>query len=163
MRNILQLILALSLLTILTISCSQSYSFQAFSYPPESKPHETNWEYFGKIISLDPRGKSPVEKGKRKVEIVIIDKAQNKILKDKLELECASLRSKIQWSKFEEITIKIYEVGNQYAEDDYNKKLIKNGPNLLITLSYFWDGKQFKLIKTTQNQSFKTDSLKLAA
>jgi hypothetical protein len=124
-------------------SCSRSYSFQAFSYPPGSKPHETNWTYLLKVISWDPRGMHPVERGKRDIDIIINDKTKNTILEDKIELESASIRSEVRWTNFERLTLDIYEVGNEYANDSYNKKRIAKGRKLLKTLIYVWDGKKY--------------------
>ena len=136
-------IFILFLSIIVLCSCSQSYSFQAFSYPPESQPHETNWMYLCKVISWDPRGKHPVEKGKREIEIIIVDKTQNMVLEDKFEIESASIRSEIRWANFEILTLEIYEVGNEYADDSDNKKLVMEGRKHLKTLSYIWNGKKF--------------------
>jgi hypothetical protein len=124
-------------------SCSRSYSFQAFSYPPDSQPHENNWTYICKVIDWQQTGKRQVEKGKRKIEIIINDRNKNNVLEDTLEIESASIETKIQWAELEQLTLDLYEVGNEYAEDEYNKQLIKEGPKHLITLNYVWDGKKY--------------------
>ena len=130
--------------------CSRSYSGQIFSFPPGSKPHENDWTYLCKVIDWAPRGKNATEKGKRKIQIIIHDKNKNNVLWDEFELESASIESKIQWIKFENVTLDLYERGNEYAEDDYNKKLIKSGPKHLITLNYVWDGKKYIRSSTEQ-------------
>ncbi len=60
-----------------------------------------------------------------------------------MEFESASIASKIQWEESERLTLDIYERGNQFAEDDYNKQLTEEGPRHLITLSYAWDGNKY--------------------
>jgi hypothetical protein len=124
-------------------SCARSYSSQYFSYPPDSKPHENDWTYFCKIIIWDPFGNRPVEKGKRKIEIVINDKNKNKVLEDKFEIESASVETKIKWMELKQITFDLYEVGHKHAEDEYNKLLIKEGPKHLVTLNYICSGKKY--------------------
>ncbi len=124
-------------------SCARSYSGQYFSFPPGSEPHENDWTHLCKIIVWDPFGKRPIERGKRKIQVFIQDKDKNNVLTDKFVLESASIESKVRWEKFERITLYIYEVGNKFAEDDYNKRLIKAGPKHLITLRYLWDGKKY--------------------
>ena len=53
----------------------------------------------------------------------------------------------------------MYEVGNEYAEDEYNQQLIKEGPKHLITLHYVWDG--IKYIKSDIEQSSGADQSSL--
>lgn len=143
MKSTIHKIAALSLFLMLFCGCSRTYSGQYFSFPPGTKPHENNWEYLCKIINWQQLGKHPVEKGKRKIEITINDKDKNKVLEDAFEIESASIETKIKWEKFEKISLDLYEVGNQYADDDYNKQLITTGPRHLTTLKYVWDGKKY--------------------
>ena len=131
----------------------RSYSGQFFSFPPESKPHESSWTYQGQIIAWDPFGKTGTDKCKRKIEIYIKNKNDDNVLRDNFDLNCASLRGKIHWVKFEKLTIELFEEGNKFANDEYNKLLLKEGPKLLITLNYVWNENKF--IKATQNQSFQ--------
>ena len=81
--------------------------------------------------------------GQRKIEIFIYDKKENKLLHDEIILDCASLEREISWDKFDSLTIKLYERGNQFANNEYNKKLIKEGQRHLITLNYSWNGNKF--------------------
>jgi hypothetical protein len=85
----------------------------------------------------------PVERGKRDIDIIINDKTKNTVLEDKIELESASIRSEVKWTNFERLTLDIYEVGNEYADDSYNKKRIAEGRKLLKTLIYVWDGEKY--------------------
>ena len=66
-----------------------------------------------------------------------------KLLHDEIELVSSMLDKKIIWNKFESLQIMLYESGNEYAEDEYNKKLVKEGPRHLITLNYYWNGSKF--------------------
>ncbi len=148
MKNYFKKITALLFTLILFSSCSRDYSFQSFAFPPDSQPHENNWSYLCKVIYWQQAGKVPVEKGKRKIEIIINDKNKNKVLEDTFEIVSTSIETKIQWTEFERLVLNIYEKGNKYAEDEYNKKLIKDGPKHLITISYVWDGNKYIKSKT---------------
>jgi hypothetical protein len=125
-------------------SCSRSYTFTAFSYPPTSKPHEDNWTYFGKVLIWDPVGKQPTEKGKRNLEITIHDRNKKVVLHDKITITSASMDAKVRWDQFKHIEIDLFERGNEYSKDEYNQKLLQNGPILLVTLKYVWTGNQFE-------------------
>ena len=124
-------------------SCSRSYNSQYFSFPPGSKPHEDDWTYLCQIISWDPFWKNSTEKGNRKVQIFIQDTEKHDLLQDELKVESASIDAKIKWEDRQHIELMLYERGNEYAEDEYNKLLIKNGPRHLVTLNYFWNGEKY--------------------
>jgi hypothetical protein len=128
---------------MLFASCSRSYSIQAFSFPPGSKPHESNWTYICKVIDWQQIGKNHVEKGKRNIEIIISDKNKKNVLEDSFEIESASIRTNIKWLQLKHLTLELYEVGNKYADDEYNKNLLNKGPRHLITLNYVWDGEKY--------------------
>ena len=141
-------------------ACSGSYSGYHFSYPPGSEPHENNWTHLGKILVWDPYGKGTTDRAEKKVEITIVDKNKKNILRHKIKQTSASISQEVYWEEFGRITIKLFEVGNKYAEDQYNKHLVEQGPKHLITLSFSWDGDKFVY---TPNKSLKErDALKRA-
>lgn len=150
MKNKVHQISTLLFILLLLFSCSRSYNGQYFSFPPGSKPHENNWTYLCKVISWDPVGKEPTDKGNRKIQIIIHDKEKNNLLRDEFELVSASINSRIKWENRKHLNLEIYERGNQFAEDDYNKQLIKEGPRHLITLSYVWVGNKYIKSDTEQ-------------
>lgn len=126
-------------------SCSTEYTGQYFSFPPGSKPHENNWEYKAVVI-VSSKEKPITKKSKKSVQIKIYDKKEAIILNDELEFVGASIDAKVVWEKFEVIKVELLEVGNEYAIDQYNKGLLKSGPNRLIKLKYKYDqrSKKFK-------------------
>ena len=113
-----------------------NYAFKVFSYPPGSKPHESDWEYFGKVVHYSKEKGPLTNKSKKYVEIVIYDREKNKLLEDKYTFQCASIEATIAWEEFEDLQISLFERGSKHAEDDYNKELLKKGPVLLIELKY---------------------------
>lgn len=123
------------------------YSGQAFSYPPGSKPHEDNWEYSGRVIVTSRQKGSFAKKSKKIVYIVVKDRNKHKHLSDKMRFECGSIEASITWDQFEILEIILYEVGNKFEDDDYNKELLKKGPVLLVHLRYTYDykSKEFKI------------------
>ncbi|MFZ5564048.1 MAG: hypothetical protein ACOZBW_08335 [Thermodesulfobacteriota bacterium] len=143
LQYILYQTLAIVTAMLLLCSCSRSYSGEFFSFPPRSKPHENNWTYLCQVTNWAPFGKNATERGNRKIQIIVNDKNKTKMLEDEFELVSASIRSKITWERIEKLSLDLYEVGNKFAEDDYNKKLIEEGPRHLITLNYIWDGKKY--------------------
>lgn len=70
------------------------------------------------------------------VNIKIYDQHKSIFLSDDLTFISASIQANVAWSDFKKISIELFEVGNKYAGDSYNKKLIENGPNKLINLIY---------------------------
>jgi len=149
-EKIYLLFLILLCTSMVIVNCRGSvYSFYAFSYPPSSKPHEDNWEYLGKVIVASNEVGALSKKSKKGVQIIVVNKLKQTVLSDDLKFVCGSIDAKIIWQQFEEIEITLYEIGNPYAEDEYNKELIVKGPNRIAHLEYLFDNvsKKFKKIK----------------
>lgn len=138
-HKVIAIIFSMFLLT----SCCRSFGSQLFSYPPGSKPHENNWTYFGVVRQWEPNFKALSQRGKRKIEIIVSDKSDHKVLEDSFQIDSAYIHPEINWTTFEELSINLYEEGNKFASDDYNKQLIKEGPRKLNTLLYSWTGNKF--------------------
>jgi len=123
-----------------------NYTVQLFSYPPDTKPHDSNWEYLGKIVVYSKEEGPLTRKSKKSVDITIVDREQNRVLEDKHTFDCASIRASIEWEQFENIHITLFEEGNEFAEDSYNKDLSKKGRVVLVELEYKFnkETKQFE-------------------
>ncbi len=132
------------LILLFASSCSGSeYTTQHFSFPPGSKPHESSWQYMALVIVSSDE--SPItSKSKKVIEIKVNDRSNTVFLDDNYEFICASLRANVVWEKFEEIKVELFEVGNEYAKDLYNKQLLKSGPNRLLVATYQYDQKHNK-------------------
>ncbi|MBU1342366.1 MAG: hypothetical protein KKE44_24965 [Proteobacteria bacterium] len=128
-------------------SCSNEYTTQHFSFPPGSMPSENNWEYTALTI-VSSKQKPITKKSKKNVRIKIYDKNKTIFLNDTFKFVSASIRTNVEWKEFKEIRIKLFEVGNKFSEDTYNKNLLKSGPNSLLELTYQYDqeSKQFKRV-----------------
>lgn len=150
----LKLLLVLILFPIIgigTYGCKgKSYSFTAFSYPPGSEPHEDNWEYHGKVIVSSLEVGPLTRRTRKTVQIIVQGRSKDGFLSDKLDFVCASIESSVQWDVFDEIEIILYEVGNEFAEDEYNKKLIKKGRNPLSHLKYVYDDQTKKFHRSVE-------------
>lgn len=142
--------LILRLTTLLSIAlmfaCSQSeYTMQYFTFPVETQPHNNNWEYIGKIKVAS--NKKPITtKSMKMVELTIHNKSDDVLLKEVFEFNGASIRGEVSWKTFEKLNITLFEVGNKFANDSYNKNLIIKGPKLLITKSYHYNSKNREFI-----------------
>lgn len=135
-------------------SCGDDYSFQAFSYPPGSKPHENNWEYTALVIVSS--GHKPIaEKSEKIVRIKVHDKNKQYLLNDTFEFVSASINAIVIWEKFEILKIKLVEVGNEFVGDRYNTELIRVGPNVLSEITYVFDNKTHNYKKTINTRSKK--------
>jgi len=146
-KCILFVFLILFILSVGIAGCKESvYSFHSFSYPPNSVPHEDNWEYLGKVVVSSKEEGPLTQKSEKNVKITIVDKNKNVYLSDELKFISAYIESSITWHDFEEIQIILFEVGNEFSKDTYNQQLIKKGPNRLISLKYAYDSaiKKFK-------------------
>lgn len=127
------------------LACKTDYTTHMASFPPGSKPHENNWKYITAVTVSSHQ--TPISsKSKKVVKIEVLDKSHKSFLSETLEFTAASIESNITWNTFEEITIDLSEVGNEYAEDSYNAALVKSGPKHLGHLVYKYDSKdnQFK-------------------
>ncbi len=140
---------AILLLPIL-VSCHTEYTTQHFSFPPGSKPHENDWKYTALIIVSS--NESPItKKSKKNVQIKVYDKNKTYFLKDEFEFVSASIDANVVWDNFEEIKIELVEVGNEFAEDDYNNQLVKSGPNVLLSLIYQYNHEDNIFVKIQLN------------
>jgi hypothetical protein len=136
-------------LALLTLSaCQTEYTTQHFSFPPGSKPHEDNWEYTALII-VSSRKRPITKRSKKNIQIKVYNKSKAIFLDDNFEFISASIEANIVWEKFEEIRVGLIEVGNKYADDQYNKQLLKSGPKSLLELTYKYEHetKKFKRVK----------------
>ncbi len=134
--------IVLFLISIITISLilyackSKAYYGKHFSYPPNSKLHESNWKYRGFVKITSNKSGAFSNKSKKHIRIEVIDKEKNNYLNDELDFNCGGIDIIIKWEKFEILNIILNEVGSEYVNDNYNKQLIKEGPRDLINLKY---------------------------
>jgi hypothetical protein len=125
------------------VSCQTEYITQHFSFPPGSKPHENDWSHTALIIVYSDE--SPITKrSKKKVEITVNDKSKNTLLDASFEFISSSIKASVEWEKFEDLKIELFEVGNKYAEDKYNTELIKSGPKKLMKINFRYNQKMKK-------------------
>lgn len=152
------LMLSLLFLTcnVFCLSCNGSvYLYKAFTFPPGSLPHEDKWQYSGKVIVSSNESGPLAKKSKKKVQIKVTDRKENIMLSDDFSFVSANIEATVTWDKFDEIDIILSEVGNQYAEDQYNKDLLKNGPRQLACLKYRFDTKLGRFITNTKSRASK--------
>jgi hypothetical protein len=95
-RNVLgpvPILLALALLNLCVQSCSGSaYSFQAFSFPPGSRPHENDWQYSGRVIVTSPEIGPLTKRSDKRVEIRVVDRQNKVLLRDVLRFQSGTLK-----------------------------------------------------------------------
>lgn len=139
------LILTALFIPVVLFSCKNNvYITQHFTYPPNSEPHLSNWEYT--MLLTETSNKSPITKrSKKNIELVVYNKDKKKLMRDSIEFEeVATVKAQTVWEKFETINVKFVEEGNKYSKDPYNIELVKSGPNELKKLSYCFDKKEEK-------------------
>ncbi len=128
-------------------SCRTEYTGQYFSFPPSSKPHEGDWQYTALVTVTS--GHTPIsDKSSKKVNVKVYDKNEKVFLNDDFKFVSASIRATVAWDDFEELTVELTEVGNEYAKDNYNRELVRAGPNKLLAVKYKFDpeDKKFKKV-----------------
>ena len=145
-------ILLLLLQTLFFIFCQygcerRPYSGKLFCYPPYCKPHEDNWEYRGSVIVTQHEKGSFAKKTHKIITIEIKDRGGTNYLSDELRFYCANIDTHIKWDQFDKIVITLFEVGNKFEDDNYNKALIENGPNKLIQLNYLFKHSTNKFVR----------------
>lgn len=129
-----------TLLAICIISCNKTdYTIQAFTFPKGSKIHKNDWAYMTKI-KVSSKHTPITDKSNKIVEITIYDNLENNLFERRFSFFCASIKATAEWENFDSLNVNLQEVGNKYAKDNYNKKLIINGPLTLIQLSLKYDG-----------------------
>lgn len=140
------LIIGLCIMLLSIVNCNgNEYTTKHFSFPPSSKPHENDWQYTALVI-VTSKQRPITNKSKKKVEITIYDRSKNIYLDEYFEFDSASIDANVVWEKFDEFRVELVEVGNEFAKDDYNKKLLTSGQNELLKLTYKYnqEDKKFK-------------------
>jgi hypothetical protein len=123
----------LLLFLALIIGCqSRSYTFFAFSFPPESVPHESGWTHIGKVVVWTQPGRNFIERYEKEIVILVEDTERNTLLEDRIKVVAGSIESKISWNRFEELEIVLYENLNNSSEDSSGTSSL----NELVILSY---------------------------
>lgn len=152
MKASVWVLLLYSFLVLFAVSahygCKKSaFPGKLFCYPPSSKPHESTWTYLGSVLVKQSEKGSFSKRSVKSIYITVRDRQEKLYLNDELEVYCAGLHIATEWDQFEELEITLIEKGNKFAEDDYNKKLIENGPNTLIQLKYSFDDSLNKFVR----------------
>jgi hypothetical protein len=128
------------------------YSTRFYSYPPSSSPHGNDWDYLGFIKMTSTEKGTFSSKSKKRVTITVMDKDNNIYLDDKLTFICSGIKAIIKWDQFKQLEIILNEVGNRFAQDEYNKQLLLNGPNNLVCLKYSFDHQLRRFVKLTDSE-----------
>lgn len=134
------------------------YSFQAFTFPDYVPAHESGWIYRGKINVITSESGSMFRKGDKKVQILIFDANENKLLKDTFSFSAVSaLKANVTWKDIGDLKIEIVEYGNSDIADDYSRSLAQTGERVVSTYFYQLDdkGKKYFLRKQTRSESNK--------
>jgi|GEM_PF-4716496 len=148
-RNVDLMILLIIFLFLLIYGCQgEDYAGEFFSYPPNTTTDSINLEYLGRFI-ITQKEKIPLTRKAHKNVVISIQKNADKkyYLSDKLQFYSAYIDAVIEWKQFDKLDIILYEAGNEFADDDYNRQLIIKGPNQLIHLKYTYDVKANKFIR----------------
>lgn len=142
-KRISFIVLTLILITafgVNLIGCDmKAYSTKFFSYPPKSKPHENNWQYFGSIKMVSSKKGAFSILSDKTVYLSIKDRNNKNYLSDKIQFECGGIKASIKWDQFDTLEITLNEIGSKHVNDNYNKQLLKKGPNCLKHLIYKYD------------------------
>lgn len=131
------------------INCSRggAFSFVTFTFPVGSQFLNNDWDYLGKVVTTSLESGPVTNRSKKRIEILIIDKDEKKYLDDKYNAICADITAEIKWTVFDKLSITIIEKGNPYANDSYNKTLIRKGPKELFRFTYIFNNTLGKFIK----------------
>ena len=126
-------------IAVLTFSCVQreQCSFYLFSFPPESAPHENNWEYIGSIyVYYEERISIPSNK---RHWIEITDRNDKKYLDDEFYIYGGQIWEIDEWNVFDSLLIIFYDVkdGEPYkALDSLGDSVYTN---YLTQVTYVFD------------------------
>lgn len=138
-------------ITIASVACMQSYTGKYFSYPPGSKPHESeSWIYLGEVVTTKNKSGSEYQLSKRNVRIYVYDKQENRILDDKMEFTSGRIIAEIDWNQFELLRINLFEKGDDSMESDkYSKELLKEpgGRRSIASLIYIYNKDKNEFIR----------------
>lgn len=116
MNNRFQLtILTLVILTILNCT-GGAYTGFYFAYPINTKPHDENAQYIGKVIVHE---KGRLSKNRNyEIRITIQDRQKKVLLDDKKSISEANIYGKAEWKEFEKLILHIYRVNSPSDVDE---------------------------------------------
>lgn len=137
--HILYLFIVVLLLSVINTSCGKiDYTVQVFTFPGGSRIHQNNWTHMLEIVVKSKH--TPItDRSSKDITIKVIDRLNNILLEKHYNLFCASVKASVRWDKLDSLELKLIEVGNEFAKDQYNKKLLINGPNELVQMSLIYD------------------------
>jgi hypothetical protein len=131
----------------------QSVTGQVFSFPPGSSPYESKtWTYFGDISMTKRSSGTEFQLSKRHVTIGVWDKQNNKLLSDEMTFKSGHIGAKIDWVRFENLQIILFEEGDGSADSDkYSNELMKEpgGKRQIAVLKYIYDQGTQRFLKQT--------------
>jgi hypothetical protein len=139
---------------LLLASCKTQYTVQYFSFPPGSKAHEVDWTHLG-TVRVSSRGASSAQRSKKLIRVRVWDQSEALLLDDRLECVSAGIRTQTDWQAFDSLEVLFLEEGNQYADDPYNRELLRTGARRLFSITYKYskDEGRFQRMSLTEGES----------
>lgn len=122
-------------LSILCSSCrGEDFITQEFSFPANTKPHESGWKYRGtvRMTSSGPW----LERNSKTIEIYVYDNAGKQTLLERLTIPVGPLQVAVVWNEERVLSIALVEEGNPFGAGDYNALLLQRGPSPVKKLTY---------------------------
>ena len=133
----LKWLVSVTILLVLA-ACSGSYSFKLFSFPEDSKPHENNWSYLGRIIVYDPWGVSSTESVEKKLTITIENRQGELLLDEKHKVVGGTFNYDVLWKGKDELHISIMGA-------------VPESSKPILELDYTYNGKHYVRKKHNKN------------
>lgn len=102
-----------------------------FTFPPNTNLDEANWQYVLEIEYMTHAAGSFYDKTNKMVNIIITDRNKRRYLFDKFEFKnCAGIETKVEWDRFENIKISLFEefvVYYDFSPNDFRGGLTTAG------------------------------------
>lgn len=130
---------------VLVIMCTRSVTWitkvetfpQGVPYPSDS------WQYVVEVRT--ETAQQLYQRSKKRVSLEVRDRSGVRVLRDKLEYDCAGVETTVTWNTLDVLEIELWEVGVEYEGADakynqpYSVELARSGPRILAKLVYRFD------------------------
>ena len=140
-------VMVLIVLMIFSGGCARGWGSKYFTYPPGTTAHEGNYLYIGTIHQETELGENATDRKTKTVWITIRGKDGTLRLSRKFQLTAASIDGKITWVDLRKLQIQLFESGNPYNSNEYNKWLIAQGPRKIFYIEFTYDEKSGQFVE----------------
>jgi len=147
MKKFVSILFTLVVVVISVSFCTPvDYIFHAHTYPPDSDPTSSDWEYMIKVVAKT-RGGSFNAKSVKNINVNIINRDKENLLDENYAFECVSTQALFKWEKVENVEVLLFDITNFFDPEELLSLYKNDKANLIFSNVYHLDSKTGKYSK----------------